>query len=521
MNGYEYEEKCGEYLLATGYSRIEVTQKSNDFGIDIIAYRDNEKFGIQCKYYDKPVGNKAVQEAYAGATYYKCDKSMVITNTTFTKQAKELASKLGVILIEEIDAIKLMEVTQLSPAELVKKKIKSIHDYVEKESESLKQFLENNPIDGDSTNIIIKYTGIKNRCNNLIIDINKQFEEFMTPPCPKTAAEELLDFMKSVNNLYVDITTNIKYGNLRKLSFINSFEDTINKWELFSNRLTYLEGEEDAQMLKALQQIKEQKEEQERIEKQKEKDYFQAESILNKQIKSARDIERAISIYEKYADMDENASNIVNNLKMEREDLLRRGKTKHIVVGIILVVLILFFALFITKYTEYMDNKKMNEIHNAVNEEDWSRAEEINQYFWNKRNHEGWYENDLYIENAKKFSMSPAERVEKYPEDYIDISIPYRTHYMSGVVEYGVEVTNNSDFDVTITSITIVPSVNHNITDEEKIFIDLDMAANSSISTAIDVGEGQKRKGGSYTQKGNVYGGNAYYCSYFTLEVDN
>ena len=48
--------------------------------------------------YSYPVGNKAVQEAYAGANFYDCDKAMVMTNLTFTRAATELAEKLEVEL---------------------------------------------------------------------------------------------------------------------------------------------------------------------------------------------------------------------------------------------------------------------------------------------------------------------------------------------------------------------------------------------------------------------------------------
>lgn len=54
------------------------------------------KYGIQCKYYSHPVGNKAIQEAYAGADFYDCDAAMVMTNNTFTRAARELAEKLEV-----------------------------------------------------------------------------------------------------------------------------------------------------------------------------------------------------------------------------------------------------------------------------------------------------------------------------------------------------------------------------------------------------------------------------------------
>mgnify|MGYP000662404323 FL=1 len=93
MDGYQFEYQCAEILKRNGFSRVQVTQSSGDQGVDIIAHKHRKKYGIQCKYYSYPVGNKAVQEAYAGANFYDCDKAMVMTNLTFTRSATELAQK--------------------------------------------------------------------------------------------------------------------------------------------------------------------------------------------------------------------------------------------------------------------------------------------------------------------------------------------------------------------------------------------------------------------------------------------
>lgn len=100
MDGHEYENACGRYLQTIGFKDVQVTKASGDQGLDVVAFKDGKKYGIQCKYYSKPVGNKAVQEAFSGAKYYKCDKAIVMTNNTFTKSAKELAASLGVELWE-------------------------------------------------------------------------------------------------------------------------------------------------------------------------------------------------------------------------------------------------------------------------------------------------------------------------------------------------------------------------------------------------------------------------------------
>ena len=100
MDGYQFEYQCAEILKRNGFSRVQVTQSSGDQGVDIIARKHRKKYGIQCKYYSYPVGNKAVQEAYAGADFYDCDAAMVMTNNTFTRAARELAEKLEVELWE-------------------------------------------------------------------------------------------------------------------------------------------------------------------------------------------------------------------------------------------------------------------------------------------------------------------------------------------------------------------------------------------------------------------------------------
>lgn len=100
MDGLQFEHRCAELLRYRGFHKVTVTKGSGDQGIDIIAHKNGTKYGIQCKYYSYPVGNKAIQEAYAGAEFYDCDSAIVMTNNTFTKAARELAAKLDVELWE-------------------------------------------------------------------------------------------------------------------------------------------------------------------------------------------------------------------------------------------------------------------------------------------------------------------------------------------------------------------------------------------------------------------------------------
>lgn len=98
MEGHDFEYFCADLLERRGFSEVEVTKGSGDYGIDILAQRDGVTYAIQCKCYNAPVGVKAVQEAYAGRDYYDCMVGAVLTNQYFTAPAVEAAKKLKILL---------------------------------------------------------------------------------------------------------------------------------------------------------------------------------------------------------------------------------------------------------------------------------------------------------------------------------------------------------------------------------------------------------------------------------------
>lgn len=108
MDGLEFEEFCCELFKRNGYINIKKTQASGDYGLDVIATKDDIKYGIQCKNYKEPVGVSAVQEANTGSNYYNCDIAIVITNSTFTRQAIEMARETKVKLWDRNKLAELM-----------------------------------------------------------------------------------------------------------------------------------------------------------------------------------------------------------------------------------------------------------------------------------------------------------------------------------------------------------------------------------------------------------------------------
>lgn len=102
MDGLAYEYIVGSYLRSSGYINVKVTHGSGDYGVDVLAEKGGRRYAVQCKFYSNSVGISAVQEAVAGKAIYGCTDAMVVTNSTFTKAAKNLAAANQVILLERI-----------------------------------------------------------------------------------------------------------------------------------------------------------------------------------------------------------------------------------------------------------------------------------------------------------------------------------------------------------------------------------------------------------------------------------
>ncbi len=109
MDGHQFEKFCAQLLIKNGYEDVSLTKASGDQGVDIIAYRDGIKLGIQCKCYSSDIGNSAVQEVFAGKTFYKCNVGIVLTNQHFSTSAIQLAENNGVILWPREMLLKLIK----------------------------------------------------------------------------------------------------------------------------------------------------------------------------------------------------------------------------------------------------------------------------------------------------------------------------------------------------------------------------------------------------------------------------
>lgn len=114
MNGTDFEFFVKELLDKLDYYNIEVTSASGDFGVDVIAEKDNIRYAFQCKLYSDKVGNSAVQEVHAGKEHYSCNTAIVITNNYFTDSAIYQAKETGVVLWDRDMLINLMKEARIN-----------------------------------------------------------------------------------------------------------------------------------------------------------------------------------------------------------------------------------------------------------------------------------------------------------------------------------------------------------------------------------------------------------------------
>ena len=101
LDPYEYEEYVAEELRSDGFTDVDTTPKSGDFGADVLARDGDRKVCVQCKRYAPGhlVGVKAVQEIYSAKDYYGCDDAYIYTTSDYSPAAVEMANELGVILV--------------------------------------------------------------------------------------------------------------------------------------------------------------------------------------------------------------------------------------------------------------------------------------------------------------------------------------------------------------------------------------------------------------------------------------
>lgn len=96
--GTEFEKYLVKLFKDMGYE-AQHTGKAGDQGCDLLVKKNNKTYCVQAKYYTSDLDNTPVQEIIGSLKHYNGDKGVVITNSSFTSGAYELAKSNDVILI--------------------------------------------------------------------------------------------------------------------------------------------------------------------------------------------------------------------------------------------------------------------------------------------------------------------------------------------------------------------------------------------------------------------------------------
>lgn len=77
MTGSEFETFLASVFKELGYD-VSATPATGDYGADLLLVKDGTKIAVQTKRHSKNIGNKAVQEVYAGMAHYGADEGWVV-----------------------------------------------------------------------------------------------------------------------------------------------------------------------------------------------------------------------------------------------------------------------------------------------------------------------------------------------------------------------------------------------------------------------------------------------------------
>ena len=102
MNGLAFENFCAQQLAKSKWFKtVETIPPSGDFGADIVAVdKEGVRWVFQCKRYARKLDNTPIQEVVSELPHYKASRAGVITNSSFTTKARQLAKENNVELIE-------------------------------------------------------------------------------------------------------------------------------------------------------------------------------------------------------------------------------------------------------------------------------------------------------------------------------------------------------------------------------------------------------------------------------------
>lgn len=96
-----FEHEVRMLVEAFGY-KAETTQPSHDYGVDVIAENQRRRVVIQCKLYGRGrIGGETIMKLVGSRVFFQATDALCITTSRFTRQAREIADKQNVRLVDQ------------------------------------------------------------------------------------------------------------------------------------------------------------------------------------------------------------------------------------------------------------------------------------------------------------------------------------------------------------------------------------------------------------------------------------
>jgi len=107
MNGLDFEQYVADLLRRQGFNNVSLTEQY-DMGVDIVAEKGGLRWGIQVKRYSGLVKAEAVRQVVTALRFYNCDRAMLITNSTYSTVARQLAGSNDCVLVNRTGLLELI-----------------------------------------------------------------------------------------------------------------------------------------------------------------------------------------------------------------------------------------------------------------------------------------------------------------------------------------------------------------------------------------------------------------------------
>lgn len=113
MTGEEFEDFLKIHFEELGCT-VSTTSISGDYGADLILNYKDRIVAVQAKRHQSMIGVKAIQEVIGSIAYYEADVGLVVTNSTFTRNAVNLALANDIILWDRDILVRMMNRENMS-----------------------------------------------------------------------------------------------------------------------------------------------------------------------------------------------------------------------------------------------------------------------------------------------------------------------------------------------------------------------------------------------------------------------